>query len=57
MGREKGGRIRCVRRWERRTKGQEIEPRFVAVGGGILGAATRKSQMPRKQEAPRNHLL
>jgi hypothetical protein len=42
--------------WEeigRRTKGQEIEWRYVAVGDGELGVVTRKSQMPRKQEDAR----
>ena len=34
-------------------EGQEIEQSCVAMGEGELGAGTRKSQMPRKQEAPR----
>ena len=34
-------------------RGQEIEQRCVAMGDGELGVATRKSQMPRKQEPPR----
>lgn len=33
----------------------EIEWRCVAVESGELGVATRKSQMPRKQEAPSTH--
>jgi hypothetical protein len=44
--------------WEkmgRRTEGQEIEWRSIAMGGGELGVATRKSQMLGKQEAPRSH--
>jgi hypothetical protein len=45
--------IRCGRRQERCTQGQEIEQRCVAMGDGELGIATRKSQMPGKQEAPR----
>ena len=31
----------------------EIEQRYIAVGGGELGIATRKSQMPGTQEVPR----
>jgi hypothetical protein len=34
-------------------KGQEIEQRCIAMGDGELGVATRKSQMPGKQEPPR----
>ena len=57
-GREEGegkkrGRIRYGRRWRRCTEGQEIEQRCVAMGDGELGVATRKSQMPGKQEPPR----
>jgi hypothetical protein len=37
----------------RSKEGQEIEQRCVAMGDGELGLATRKSQTPRKQEAPR----
>ena len=47
------GRICYARRWERCTEGQEIEQRCVAMGDGELGVATRKSQMPGKQEPPR----
>ena len=50
---EKRGRIRYGRRWRRCTEGQEIEQRCVAMGDGELGVATRKSQMPGKQEPPR----
>jgi hypothetical protein len=50
---KKWGRIRCGRRWEWYTEGQEIEQRYVAMGDGELGVATRKSQMIGKQEAPR----
>ena len=50
---EKGVRIRYGRRWRRCTEGQEIEQRCVAMGDGELGVATRKSQMPGKQEPPR----
>ena len=42
--------------WEesgRCTEDQEIEQRYIAVGDGELGVATRKSQMLGKQEAPR----
>ena len=46
-------RIRYGRRWSRCTEGQEIEQRCVAMGDGALGVATRKSQMPGKQEPPR----
>ena len=49
----KSGRIRYGRRWRRCTEGQEIEQRCVAMGDGELGVATRKSQMPGKQEPPR----
>jgi hypothetical protein len=51
--RRKGGRIRTGRRGRRCTEGQEIEQRCVAMGDGELGEATRKSQMPGKQETPR----
>ena len=51
--RKKRGRIRYGRRWRRCTEGQEIEQRCVAMGDGELGVATRKSQMPGKQEPPR----
>ena len=47
------GRIRYGKRWRRCTEGQEIEQRCVAMGDGELGVATRKSQMPGKQEPPR----
>jgi len=47
------GRIRYGRRWNGCTKGQEIEQRYVAIRNEELGLATRKSQMPGKQEAPR----
>jgi hypothetical protein len=50
---KKRGRIRYRRRWWRCTEGQEIEQRCVAMGNGELGVATRKSQMPGKQEPPR----
>jgi hypothetical protein len=57
-GREEGEvkkrrRIRYRRRWRRCTEGQEIEQRSVAMGNGELGIATRKSQMPGKQEPSR----
>ena len=47
------GRIRYGKRQERSTESQEIEQKYVAVGDGELGVATRKSQMPEKQEVPR----
>jgi hypothetical protein len=50
---EKESRIRYERRWEWYTQGQEFEERCVAMGDGELGVATRKSQMPGKQEVPR----
>ena len=50
---EKWGRIRCGRRWGKCTECEEIEQRCVAIGDGELGVATRKSQMPEKQEVPR----
>jgi hypothetical protein len=37
----------------RNTEGQEFENRFVAVGEGELGVATRKSQLLRTQDVPR----
>jgi hypothetical protein len=36
------------------TEGQEIEQRCIAIGDGELAIATRKSQMPGKQAAPRS---
>jgi hypothetical protein len=54
--RENGGRIRYKKRWERSTEGQNIEQKYVAVEDGKLGVATRKSQMPGKQEVPRTQL-
>ena len=39
--------------WEEMGRSQEIEQRHVAVWDGELGVATRKSQMPGKQEVPR----
>jgi hypothetical protein len=36
-----------------RDRGQEIEQRYVAMGDGEMRVATRKSQKPGKQEAPR----
>ena len=60
LGRKRGGReeksgdrIRCGRRRGRCTEGQEIEQTCIAMEDGELGVATRKSQMPGKQEAPR----
>jgi hypothetical protein len=50
---KKRGRIRYGRRWRRCTEDQEIEQRCVAVGGGELGVATTKSQMPGNQETPK----
>jgi hypothetical protein len=52
-GDKKRGRIRCVRRQGRCTESQEIEQSYVAMGDGKLWVTTRKSQMPRKKEAPR----
>ena len=57
-GREREGevkvsRIRCGKRLERCREGHKIEQRCIAVGDWELGIATRKSQMPGKQEAPR----
>jgi hypothetical protein len=37
----------------RGTEGQEIEQRCVVMGDGELEVATRKSQIPGKQEPPR----
>jgi hypothetical protein len=52
-GGEKEGKIRYGRRC---TVGHKIEQRCVAAEGGELGVATRKSQMPGKQETPRTPL-
>ena len=41
------------RRWKRCTEGHEIEQKYVAMGDGELEVATRKFQMPGKQETPR----
>jgi hypothetical protein len=45
---------RNIFKWEEMEEmyreGQEIEQRCVAMGDGELGVATRKSQMPGKQE-------
>jgi len=46
-------RSRCGRRQGRCTEGQQIEQRCVAMQDGELVVATRKSQMPGKQETPR----
>ena len=60
LGRKRGGRrgrgdrIRYERRKGRYTEGQEIEQRSVAMGDGELKVATRKSQTPEKEKAPRN---
>jgi hypothetical protein len=55
--RERGkrrGRIRYGRRWrEICREGQKIEQGYVGMGDGELGVATRKFQMPGKQEPPR----
>jgi hypothetical protein len=40
---KKGGRIKCEKGQERSIEGQEIESKYVAVGDGELGVATRKS--------------
>ena len=40
-------------RWRRCTEGQGIEQRSVAMGDAEVEVATRKSQMPGKQEPPR----
>jgi hypothetical protein len=61
-GRDLGGREECVgggggknQVWEEIEEmyREEIEQRSVAMGDGELGIATRKSQMPGKQEPPR----
>ena len=49
-GRGERNRIRYRKRWRRCTEGQEIEQRYIAMRDGKLGVATRKSQMPGKQE-------
>jgi hypothetical protein len=61
VGRHLGGRGRRKEKvgsdqvWEKmgRTKGQEIEQRCTVMWDEELEAATRKFQMPGKQEAPR----
>jgi hypothetical protein len=52
-GKKKWDRIRCGRRQERHTEGQETEQRCIAMEGGELGIATRKFQISGKQESPR----
>jgi hypothetical protein len=47
------GMSRCGRSQRWSTEGQEIEQRYVAMGVGEMGVATRKSQMPGKEEASR----
>jgi hypothetical protein len=49
----KGVRIMCRRRQRRCTEVKDVEQRCVAMADGKLGIATKKSQMPRKQKAPR----
>ena len=39
---------------ERSTEGQKIKQKYVAVGDGELGVATRKFQTLGKQEAPKS---
>jgi hypothetical protein len=43
------------KRWSKYTDGQEVEQRYVAMRYGKQEIATRKSQMPGKQEAPGPH--
>ena len=50
---EKKGSIRGGRKHERSTECQEFEWRFVAIGDGELGVATRKFQIPGIQKYPR----
>ena len=57
-GREEGkgkrrGRIRYVQRPGRCAEGEAIKQKCVEMGDGELGVATRKSQMPEKQDPPR----
>jgi hypothetical protein len=52
-GKKEGDRIKCGRRQGRSTEGQEFEQRYIAVGDGELGVATRKTQMPGNQEVHR----
>jgi hypothetical protein len=51
-----GGSIRSERRLWRSTESQKIEWKCVALPGVELGVATRKSQMPGKQEFPRTQV-
>ena len=56
MGGIEEGRVKRgvkIRYGRRCMEGQEFEQRYVAIGDGELGAATRKSQMPGEQEPPR----
>ena len=50
---KKRGRIKYGRKWRKYKEGEEIEQRCVAMGDRELGVATRKSQMPGKEEPPR----
>jgi hypothetical protein len=63
LGRERGGEGKRGQEqgqvWEemgRCIEGQVIEQWCVAVGDGEFGVATRKSQMPGKQEVSRTQL-
>jgi hypothetical protein len=47
------GRIRYGRKQRSCTEGQEIKQMCVSMADGEQGVATRKSQMPGKQEPPR----
>ena len=50
---EKGGMIRCGRRWGRSTGSQEFEKEVCSSEKWKLEIANRKSQMPGTQEVPR----
>ena len=52
-GRENEGQNRVWEEMEEMYRGSENGKRCVAVGNGELQVATRKSQMPGKQEPPR----
>jgi hypothetical protein len=52
----KGGQNQVWEEMGRSTEPQEIKWRCIAVGDGELEVATRKSQMPGKQETPRTQL-
>jgi hypothetical protein len=50
---EEERRVRGNRGVESGMGGEEIEQRYIAMGDEELGVATKKFQMPEKQEPPK----